>query len=54
VDKKYIFNYDKVETQIAKIIDYQKKKKMQKTRVPTGVIILDDITIYKKCFALMD
>jgi len=52
--KKCIFEYKDAESKIEKIIEYQKKKKLAKKEVPTQIIELDDITIHKKNYKIID
>jgi len=52
--KKFIYEYGEAENKIVKIMDYQKKKKLAKKDVPTGLLLFDDITIHKKNDKIID
>lgn len=54
IDKQFIFDYEEAETKIEKIMDYQKKYKLSKKQCPNGIIVFDDIILYRKWYKIID
>ena len=47
IDKQFIFDFDKTDEKVDKIMEYQKKYKLQKKKCPNGIIVFDDINLHK-------
>lgn len=57
IDKKYIYDYDKSESIIKKVMEHQKqkiKKAKDKTKIDNILMIFDDVTLSKKNFEIIN